>query len=191
MNDKTVLTPEKWRAIVENDSSYDGVFFYAVKTTGVFCRPSCKSRVPHIENVRIFPDAQQALSEGYRPCKRCNPVGPLLPDEELAERAAMIIGRYYHEPLTLTDLAERCHTSPFHLQRTFKRIKGMSPLEYISQKRISEACGLLAFSDQTISQIASKVGILNADYFASLFKRKRVRRRQSFGKESGGYSYER
>ncbi|SCA86975.1 Ada regulatory protein/6-O-methylguanine-DNA methyltransferase [Bacillus glycinifermentans] len=172
MNDKSGLTPENWRAIVENDSSYDGVFYYAVKTTGVFCRPSCKSRVPHIDNVRIFPNAQKALSEGYRPCKRCNPDGPLLPDEELAERAALIIGERYHEPLTLSELAEMCHASPFHLQRTFKRIKGVSPLEYMSRKRICEAGKLLAASDETIAQIAAKVGIANADYFSALFKKK-------------------
>lgn len=172
MNDKFGLTPEKWRAIVENDSSYDGVFYYAVNTTGVFCRPSCKSRVPHIDNVRTFPNAQKALSEGYRPCKRCNPDGPLLPDEELCERTALIIGERYHEPLTLSVLAEMCHVSPFHLQRTFKRIKGVSPLEYISQKRICEAGKLLAASDETIAQIAAKVGIANADYFSALFKKK-------------------
>ncbi|WP_307892106.1 bifunctional transcriptional activator/DNA repair enzyme AdaA [Bacillus swezeyi] len=172
MNSQSGLTPEKWRAIVGNDSAFDGTFFYAVKTTGIFCRPSCKSRVPQIENVRIFPDAQQALSAGFRPCKRCKPDGPLLPSEELAVRAAHIISEHFREPLTLTALAELCHVSPFHLQRTFKRIKGVSPIEYIWEKRISKASELLVSSDEAIAEIAAKIGILNADYFAALFKKK-------------------
>ncbi len=60
---------EKWQAIILNDASYDGAFFYGVKTTGIFCRPSCKSRTPKKENVRVFQNAEQALLENFRPCK--------------------------------------------------------------------------------------------------------------------------
>ncbi|QDI91460.1 hypothetical protein EPH95_09920 [Salicibibacter halophilus] len=62
-----------WTAIVDNDSAYDDKFFYGVRTTGVFCRPSCKSRVPKKENIRIFKDGRLAQAAKYRPCKRCNP----------------------------------------------------------------------------------------------------------------------
>jgi len=172
MNSKSRLTPEMWRAITENDSAYDGVFYYAVKTTGIFCRPSCKSRVPQIDNVQIFFNAKDALSEGFRPCKRCNPAGALLPDEELAQRVVQIIEKSYRDPLSLQALADRCHISPFHLQRTFKRIKGVSPAEYILQTRIEKAVDLLAHSERSIAEIASMVGIANAEYFASLFKKK-------------------
>ncbi len=64
------ITSEKWKAIVENDKSYDGEFFYAVRTTGIFCRPSCKSRPPKRENIRLFKTAEQALAEHFRPCKK-------------------------------------------------------------------------------------------------------------------------
>ncbi|MFN2745165.1 MULTISPECIES: bifunctional transcriptional activator/DNA repair enzyme AdaA [Bacillus] len=171
MNSKSELTPERWRAIVENDRSYDGAFLYAVKTTGIFCRPSCKSRAPQIENVRIFQNAEQALAAGFRPCKRCRPDGALLPDEELAEQVAHIIATHYREPLTLKALADISHVSPFHLQRIFKRIKGVSPVDYIRQKRISEAGKLLASSNQPMAEIAAAIGIANADYFAVLFKK--------------------
>lgn len=72
------ITVEMWQAIVQNDSSYDDKFYYGVKTTRIFCRPSCKSRPPKIENVRIFQNVQQALSENFRPCKRCKPTGQRL-----------------------------------------------------------------------------------------------------------------
>jgi AraC family transcriptional regulator of adaptative response / methylphosphotriester-DNA alkyltransferase methyltransferase len=62
-----------WDATVSCDKEYDGAFFYAVKTTGIFCRPSCKSRVPNKDNVSFFLNASEAQKAGYRPCKRCRP----------------------------------------------------------------------------------------------------------------------
>ncbi len=67
--DRNILTDEKWSAIIHNDASYDGAFYYAVKTTGIFCRPSCKSRVPNKENVLVFDTADAALEKHFRPCK--------------------------------------------------------------------------------------------------------------------------
>ncbi len=95
--------------------------FYAVKSTGIFCRPSCKSRIPNRNNVRIFHHAEQALSENFRPCKRCKPNGITLPNEEWVEQIKDYIEKHYDESLTLDMLAEMCHGSPFHLQRTFKK----------------------------------------------------------------------
>ena len=66
-NEGVTLTNEYWQAIIHNDSSYDSKFFYAVKSTGIFCRPSCKSRIPNRNNVRIFPHAEPALSENFCP----------------------------------------------------------------------------------------------------------------------------
>lgn len=70
-----------WEAIVNNDSSYNGVFYYGVITTGIFCRPSCKSKCPLKEHVRIFESTDEAISADFRPCKRCRPDGARLPDE--------------------------------------------------------------------------------------------------------------
>jgi AraC family transcriptional regulator of adaptative response / methylphosphotriester-DNA alkyltransferase methyltransferase len=166
------ITDEMWQAIVNNDSSYDDQFFYAVKTTGIFCRPSCKSRPPKIENVRIFQNVQQAISENFRPCKRCKPTGRRLPDEEWVTQITQFIDTNYAETLTLETLADMCHGSPYHLHRTFKRIKGMTPAEYIQQTRISKAIQYLTTSDKTITEIALAVGIPNTAYFITLFKRK-------------------
>ncbi|MDM5155917.1 bifunctional transcriptional activator/DNA repair enzyme AdaA [Bacillus sp. DX1.1] len=166
------MTDERWQAIVHNDSSYDDKFFYAVKTTGIFCRPSCKSRTPNINNVRIFLDAQQALSEKFRPCKRCKPNGLRLPDEDWVTQITEYIDNNYNETLTLETLADMCHGSPYHLQRTFKRVMRITPIEYIQQTRISKAIQHLTNTKKTIMEIGFAVGIPNTAHFATLFKKK-------------------
>ncbi len=166
------LTNEFWQAIIHNDSSYDSKFFYAVKSTGIFCRPSCKSRIPNRNNVRIFHHAEQALSENFRPCKRCKPNGITLPNEEWVEQIKDYIEKHYDESLTLDMLAEMCHGSPFHLQRTFKRIIGLTPIEYIQQLRVLKATEYLLHTNQSIKEISTAVGIENPEYFATLFKKK-------------------
>src|SRR3990172_3365823 len=65
---------EMERAYLERDSTYEGLFFLGVRTTGIFCRPTCPARKPRPENVEFFPSVQGALSAGYRPCKRCHPL---------------------------------------------------------------------------------------------------------------------
>ncbi|PDY44712.1 bifunctional transcriptional activator/DNA repair enzyme AdaA [Bacillus pseudomycoides] len=166
------LTDERWQAIVHNDSSYDDKFFYAVKTTGIFCRPSCKSRTPNKNNVRIFLNAKQALSERFRPCKRCKPNGIKLPNEDWVTQITAYIDKHYREALTLEILADMCHGSPYHLQRTFKQMKGITPLEYIQQIRITKSMQYLTDTNQTIMEIAFTVGIPNTAHFATLFKKK-------------------
>ncbi|MFD2923237.1 bifunctional transcriptional activator/DNA repair enzyme AdaA [Halobacillus naozhouensis] len=163
---------EYWKAIVANNAAYDDVFFYGVQTTGIFCRPSCKSKVPNIENVRIFKNAKAAQSEEFRPCKRCKPEGLRLPDHEWVEQMTKWIDRYYYEPLTLDKLAEISHGSPSHLQRTFKRVSGISPLEYIQQKRIAKAIRDLKETDNPVADIGVSVGLSNHAYFVTLFKKK-------------------
>ncbi|MCR6848277.1 MULTISPECIES: bifunctional transcriptional activator/DNA repair enzyme AdaA [Bacillus] len=171
-NEGVTLTNEHWQAIIHNDSFYDSKFFYAVKSTGIFCRPSCKSRIPNRNNVRIFHHAEQALSENFRPCKRCKPNGITLPNEEWVKQIKDCIEKDFNELLTLDILAEMCHGSPFHLQRTFKKMTGISPIEYIQQFRIVKAAEHLLQTNQSIKEISTAIGIENPEYFATLFKKK-------------------
>ncbi|WP_377864746.1 bifunctional transcriptional activator/DNA repair enzyme AdaA [Bacillus sp. R86525] len=166
------LTDEYWQAIIHNDSSYDDKFFYAVKSTRIFCRPSCKSRVPNKDNVKIFLNVQQASHENFRPCKRCKPNGVTLPNEEWIDQIKEYIQNHYCDALTLDILAEMCHGSPYHLQRTFKKIVGISPIEYIQQCRITKATEYLSHTNQSIMEISIAVGIENPEYFATLLKKK-------------------
>ncbi len=172
MNNQDVmqLTDERWQAITQNDQSYDAIFIYAVTSTGICCRPSCKSRDPKKENVRIFKNVDEALSEGFRPCKRCKPGGIRLPDEEWTVQIKEYIHTHYHEPLSLDVLADMCHGSPYHLQRTFKRVSGITPVEYIQQVRISHAMKELSTNSKSIAEVGFAVGLPNTPYFITLFK---------------------
>ncbi|MFC6229061.1 bifunctional transcriptional activator/DNA repair enzyme AdaA [Paenibacillus allorhizosphaerae] len=166
------MTDEAWRAIVGNDASFDGIFYYAVKTTGIFCRPSCKSRVPNKANVRVFQYALQALEAQFRPCKRCRPDGLRLPDEEWVMQIEQWVEEHYSETLTLGKVADLFHGSPYHLHRTFKRIKGITLAEHIQQTRIARAMMELTATNRSVMDIAVAVGIPNAAHFATVFQKK-------------------
>jgi AraC family transcriptional regulator, regulatory protein of adaptative response / methylphosphotriester-DNA alkyltransferase methyltransferase len=167
-----IVPEEYWKAIVDCDAGYDETFLYAVKTTRIFCRPSCRSREPKRENVRIFKNSYMALAEGFRPCKRCRPDGVNLPAEEWIMQIRIWIDHNYNENITLRQLAELFHGSPFHLQRLFKRVIGMTPTEYIQKLRLEKAMILLVTDEKPIVEIAEEVGFRGAPYFITLFKRK-------------------
>ncbi|PLS16467.1 AraC family transcriptional regulator [Bacillus sp. M6-12] len=166
------LTDELWQAIISNNGDYNSKFFYAVKSTGIFCRPSCKSRMPKKENVLIFSTAQLALSANYRPCKRCRPTAKKLPDQEWVSAITEYIDTHYNEKLTLEVLAEACLGSPYHLHRTFKKVKGITPVAYIQETRVNKAKLYLAQSEIAVTDIALFVGMPNISYFITLFKKK-------------------
>lgn len=166
-----IVTEDQWRSIILNDAASDGKFFYAVKTTGIFCRPSCKSKPPNRENITVFPDAEHALSAGYRPCKRCKPTGLRLPDEEWISMVAEYIDNHYMEELNLQLLADLAHGSPYHLHRTFKKVNGVTPVEYIQNVRIEQAKSRLLTTTQPVAEIGKQVGLANTPYFITLFKK--------------------
>lgn len=168
-----LVTVEQWRAICENDAGYDGQFFYAVSTTRIFCRPSCKSRTPKLENVRVFLCAEDAMDAGFRPCKRCKSGGVRLPDEDWVAQIEAYIGEHYREHLTLSRIADGCHGSAYHLHRVFKAQTGMTPLDFVHVVRIREACVLLETTEMRVMEIGAAVGMPNAAQFATLFKRTR------------------
>lgn len=128
----------RWARVQARDRSADGTFFYAVKTTGVFCRPSCASRAPKPENVLFFRTAAEAEHAGFRACLRCKPSAAAGRDAltEKMKHVAGFIRAHAHESLPLTRLAAQASLSPAHLQRTFKAIVGVSPKEFQAAERI-------------------------------------------------------
>ena len=176
-------TEEQKKAIIENDKSYDDQFFYAVKTTKIFCRPSCKSRVPNFNNVSIFLNAEAAIKEGYRPCKRCKSGGGRLPDEEWVAHVELYIKENYTKSLTLDIIADNCHGSPYHLHRVFKSLRRITPLEYLQQIRMLKAKEYLLHTDLPIQEIGGLVGIPNPSRFSTLFKKKNKQTPRDFRKE--------
>lgn len=136
--EKTYWEANYWDAVMSRDSRMDGIFYYAVLSTGVYCRPSCHSRMPKRENVLFFKQRDRAEHSGFRACKRCKPERVVAPDPrmELVERVCRFIEARLEEPVTLGDLGKELGLSPFHLQRTFKQVTGISPKAYADACRI-------------------------------------------------------
>ena len=107
-------------------------FFYAVKSTKIYCRPGCPSRRPNRENVIFFDGTSEAEKAGFRPCLRCKPASA---DPGIAESLCRYIEEHLEESLTLAELSKFAKLSPFHLQRTFKSAVGVSPREYANALR--------------------------------------------------------
>ena len=126
-----------WRAALARDERFNGAFVLAVRTTGIYCRPTCPARRPRRENVAFFATAAAAERAGFRACKRCQPQQSPSYDAgaELARRVADHIDGHLDEPLTLADLAAIVKVSPHHLQRTFKGAMGITPRQYIRARR--------------------------------------------------------
>lgn len=130
-------TGEYWNAVTRRDTAYDGRFVLGVKTTGIYCRPSCKSRMPLRRNVEFFAAPFEAEANGFRACKRCRPQEALYqPKRDLAQDVCAYIQANADQRLTLDDLAAHFHISPFHLQRTFRAAMGISPRQYAASLRV-------------------------------------------------------
>ncbi len=127
----------RWNALSTRDSSQDGRFVFAVASTGVYCRPSCPARRPRRENVRFFLRPEQAEQAGYRACLRCRPKSAgahAQPDSVKA--ICRFIEQHLDEPVTLERLGKEFRQSPFHLQRRFKAVLGITPREYADSCRL-------------------------------------------------------
>jgi len=132
----------RWTAVAARDTAADGRFVFAVRTTGVYCRPSCASRRPRHENVVFYRAPEAAEAAGYRACKRCRPRDTRESDPTLQKvrRASALIDQALIEgesgPPALATLAENVATSPHHLLRLFKRHLGITPREYADARRL-------------------------------------------------------
>ena len=127
---------DRWQAVLRRDRAADGAFFFSVRSTGVYCRPSCAARRPRRENVAFHATREDAERAGFRPCKRCRPDQPAL-----AERHAAAIARACREiesaetPPRLDELARTAGMSRFHFHRLFKAATGLTPRDYAAAQR--------------------------------------------------------
>jgi len=135
-NAESVAGDPRWAAVVARDEAADGRFFYAVHTTGVYCRPSCASRTPRPGNVEFHRTAAAAEQAGFRACKRCRPDLPRLAVRQAAQVAELcrLIESSLHSP-TLEQLARHAGWSLWHLHRVFKKIAGVTPRSYADAHR--------------------------------------------------------
>ena len=129
----------RWQAVLDRNRSLDGTFVFGVTSTGVFCRPSCPAKRPRRENVRFFAHATAAEHAGYRACLRCRPKAvDGNPQAALVRAVCRYIEQHIEDRLTLSLLARVFRRSPFHLQRTFKSVLGVSPKAYIDACRLRQ-----------------------------------------------------
>jgi len=131
---------ERWAAVCARTQAADGLFYYSVRSTGVYCRPSCPSRTPRRANVAFHASRQDAESAGFRPCLRCRPDAPPLAERQAdaVARACRLIDAAIIEAAEvpgLDTLAGACGMSRFHFHRVFKAHTGITPKAYASARR--------------------------------------------------------
>ena len=132
--------PELWNAVLARDASRDGSFVFAVRSTGIYCRPSCPARRPRREQVSFFQIPEAAEQAGFRACRRCHPrrARTADPQIELVRQICHAIDEHDEEPTTLKTLSAETGVSAHHLQRTFKEVMGITPRQYAESRRLKQ-----------------------------------------------------
>lgn len=171
---------EKYQAISTSDPACDGRFWFAVRTTGIFCRPSCRARTPKAENVEFFASSQQALQAGYRPCKLCH---PLEIDESTPGMISQLLEEIEANPgaRIRDDQLRQRGLDPEFIRRWFKKRHGLTFQGYQRARRLTLAFGLVR-SGTSVTEAASATGFDSLSAFGESF-------RSSFGvppSKSGG-----
>ena len=163
---------EMWQAVLRNDAEYDGIFFYAVKTTGIYCRPSCKSRPPKRENICFFENSEQARQAGFRPCKRCrSDLIDYQPMKQIAEHVKRKIETLYREQAKLSEEVNGFGVTERRIADIFKDEYGMTPKAYADKLRLDKAKQFLIKTDMKIIDIAYSVGFGSLSAFYRFFEK--------------------
>ncbi|MDP1687207.1 MAG: AlkA N-terminal domain-containing protein [Hydrogenophaga sp.] len=170
-----------YRALCSHDARFDGQFFTAVTSTGIYCRPVCRVRTPRRENCRFFEHAAQAEQAGFRPCLRCRPELAPMDRHWSTEDASAILQQqatqWLDDPQHWRDadgnmgerLAARLGVSDRHLRRVFEDRLGVSPLQYLLTRKLLTAKQLLADTDLSITQVALASGFSSVRRFNAAF----------------------
>ncbi|WP_239025151.1 bifunctional DNA-binding transcriptional regulator/O6-methylguanine-DNA methyltransferase Ada [Rhodoligotrophos defluvii] len=142
----------RWQAVVDRDARSDGQFVYAVKTTGVYCRPSCAARLAKPKNVAFYDTGADAAAAGFRPCRRCRPDEP-----SRAEMNAAVVAvacrriAEADEAPRLEELANAAGMSPFHFHRVFKSVTGITPRAYAAAHRVKRVREALSRPEESVT----------------------------------------
>jgi AraC family transcriptional regulator, regulatory protein of adaptative response / methylated-DNA-[protein]-cysteine methyltransferase len=147
----------RWEAVLERNPGEDGKFVYGVASTHIYCRPSCPSRRPARRRVSFFSTPDAAEAAGYRACRRCEPRSTRRTSDRQIQRAREYLDEHWDEIVTLDQLGRVVHMSPYHLQRTFKRMLGVTPKAYASARRLERMKSRLREGD-TVSRATYEAG---------------------------------
>ncbi len=145
----------QWQSVLARDVEADGAFVYAVRTTGIYCRPTCPSRRPRRENTAFFALPEAAEQAGFRACRRCHPEQVAIRDPQVAvvQRVCHAIAANPEASPTLASLSADVGLSPFHMQRTFKRVMGITPRQYADACRMDRLKGELRKGEAVTSAL--------------------------------------
>jgi len=159
-----------YQALVDKNSQYEGIFYAGVKTTGIFCRPTCTAKKPKIENVEFFSSVKEALDYGFRPCKVCKPLEPF---GSTPDWLKYLLQKVNQDPgIRLSDIDLKKHDiSPVRLRRWFKRHYGMTFHSYARALRINRAFGQIRHRN-TVIEAAYENGYESLSGFTAAFKNK-------------------
>ena len=160
------ITDWRWQAVQSKNREFDGVFYFGVRTTGIFCRPSCSSKTPKQQNVSFFVTAREAEKAGFRACLRCKPKNEYFPGAgaTLILRAFDLLQADEMEIPTIEELSLQLNVSTGHLQKTFKAILGLSPKEVVDMMRIENFKQKVKQTDVTRSLYESGFGSTRSLY---------------------------
>lgn len=149
-----------WNALLSRDAALDGLVFFGVRSTGIYCRPICPARKPRREHVAFYGSAADAERAGFRPCLRCRPrEAGRDPQLELVARVCGYLDERREETVTLAEIGQHVGCSPHHLQRVFKEKTGISPRQYAAARRVERLKGeLKAGADVTSATYAAGYG---------------------------------
>ena len=170
MKDGNFSFEEMWEKIMACDPGYDGLFYTAVKTTGIYCRPSCRSRKPKKINVEFYFSQEEVEQHGFRACKRCQPDAGLSPNTEVVRDVALFLAGNYKRPLLLQEIADHAGLTPSYLDRVFKQETGETPLAYLKKIRVDKAAHLIEHSGLPNLDICFEAGFQSPSNFYKAFR---------------------
>ncbi|CDN41421.1 bifunctional transcriptional activator/DNA repair enzyme AdaA [Paenibacillus sp. P22] len=168
---ETMGFEEMWEKIIACDKTYDGLFYTAVKTTKIYCRPSCRSRKPKKENVRFYAHREEAQTAGFRACKRCRPEAERTPHAALIRSVSAFLLREHKQALSLRDISAFAGVSPYHLERLFKQETSETPRSFLEKIRVDKAARLLRTTDRGSLDICYESGFRSPSHFYKAFRR--------------------
>ncbi len=150
----------RWQIVKTKNPVFDGAFYFGVRTTGIFCKPSCASRLPKRENVHFFVSLEDAAKSGFRACLRCQPnlENHINRNAELVFKAFDILQQTSNEEINLEDLSAKLLVSPSHLQKNFKQVLGFTPKQFADWRKIEDFKKSVKSSDVTTALYESGYG---------------------------------
>ena len=165
------MTKEQWQAIKKRDPAWDGAIYCGLIASKTLCRVSCGRRARDVRNVTVFSSVDEALADGYLPCRYCRPDRDQTPRQELVQAAKAYLRDHCTEKFSLAVLAGELYVNGSYLLRAFKAATGTTLLAYHQMLRCERAKELLTHNEFTIAAVGDLAGFATPAHFSRIFKK--------------------